>query len=61
MAATHAVERAKWDLERLDRKNTDAWLQRKVGEQRAVINRLEAHLRSLGRQPHAPHSQECGR
>lgn len=53
-AAKHAVEKAQWRLDELDREGRYRFLQGKAHRQRLVINRLEAKLRRLGVTPHAP-------
>lgn len=56
MAAQHGVERANWQLEKIERANERTWLAQKAHKQRLVINKLEAKLRKLGKVPHAEDS-----
>ena len=52
MCASYGVDRANWELEKIDRDQNKRWLQRKVDSQRKVINRLENKLLSLKKQPY---------
>lgn len=53
ISAQAAVDRANWDMDRLDLVEQMKWMQRKVKKQAQAITRLEEKLKKLKIQPYA--------
>jgi hypothetical protein len=53
LAADHAVQKALWRLQEIERIDDRKGLQRKVMEQRRTIKRLETKVQKLGAAPYA--------